>query len=651
MSRDQSPSPDDRDVRVGPSVNRRKLVLGSAAIAAAAVVSTHESEPTHASNRHTSQSSSLFAQADGSIDLVEVTVAQLRDALDAGTLTIHELVQASLDRVSEYDRQGHTLRAVIETNPDALAFADQLDAELQGGTTRGPLHGIPILLKDNIATADQMQTTAGSYALEGATPTRDSFVAAQLRKAGLVIIGKTNLSEWANIRSSQASSGWSGRGGQAVNPYQLDRTPSGSSSGSAIAIAASYVPLAIGTETDGSLVSPAAHCGIVSIKPTVGLVSRQGVIPISHNQDTVGPMARTVADAAALLNVLAVIDQDDPANQMTIQGGEGMPHPSATPSASPIVSPAASPEASPADGVSVAMIGIPTYPSRPPGENQPIDYTDPAILGADGLRGSRIGVLREAMGFSVGADAVFEEALRALKELGAEVIDPVEMPSFAELGNSPDGLDVLLWDLKADLPAYIQGYVDPAFPVRTLADVIAFNDAHRDQEMQWFGQDLFLAAQAKSDLQDPAYAAAVVRNQQRGRQEGIGAVLKQHQLDAIVAPTNGPATRVDLVNGDHWLGGTSTPAAVAGYPLVTVPAGSVAGLPVGITFMGGAFTETTLIRCAYAFEQHSRARTVPTYTAPGIFPPTGQAGDNSEVSPVASPGASPEASPAPSPVG
>ena len=633
MSRDQSQSPADHDVRVGPSVNRRKLVLGSAAIAAATVVSAHGGASTRASDHSAGLAPSLRAQADGGIDLVEVSVAQLRDALDAGKLTVRQLVQASLDRVAENDRQGPSLHAVIETNPDALAFADQLDAELQGGTTRGPLHGIPVLLKDNIATADQMQTTAGSYALEGATPTRDSFVAAQLRKAGLVILGKANLSEWANIRSGQASSGWSGRGGQAVNPYQLDRTPSGSSSGSAIAIAASYVPLAIGTETDGSLVSPAGHCGIVSIKPTVGLVSRQGVIPISHNQDTAGPMARTVADAAALLNVLAVIDQDDPANQMAIQGGEGIPHAGASPAASPV----SSPQASPASDVAVAMIGIPTYPSRPAGQSQPVDYTDPAILGVDGLRGARIGVLRAAMGFSIGADAVFEQSLQALKELGAEVIDPVEMPSLGDLNTSPDELDVLLWDLKADLPAYIEGYVDSSFPVRTLEDVIAFNDAHRDRELQWFGQDLFLAAQAKSDLQDPAYLAAVVRNQQRGRQDGIDAVLTQHQLDAIVAPTNGPATRVDLVNGDHWLGGTSTPAAVAGYPLVTVPAGSISGLPVGITFVGGAFSETTLLRCAYAFEQHTMARTVPTYTAPGIFPPTGQSGDN----PVASPEASP----------
>ena len=649
MTKDHSHSPADHStqeptepttLRGGWGVNRRKLVIGSAAIAAASVVAGRDHSAAGASTpAHDVASISLLAQTDGSVDLVEVTVTQLRDALVGGDLTIRQLVQACLDRIAANDQEGPALRAVIETNPDALTIADELDAELKAGKSRGPLHGIPVLLKDNIATADKMETTAGSFALKGAIPTHDSFIVGQVRKSGLVILGKANLSEWANIRSSHVSSGWSGRGGQAVNPYQLDRTPSGSSAGSAIAVAASYVPLAIGSETDGSLVSPAGHCGIVSIKPTLGLVSRMGVIPISHNQDTAGPMARTVADAAALLNVLAVLDQDDPANQMAIQGGVGMPQTIASPSASPDSSTAASPQASPAVGAT--MIGIPTYPTRPESATHPIDYTDPGILGADGLRGARIGVLRAAAGFSVGADQIFEQALAAIKGLGAEVIDPVEMPSLEELKKSPDELDVLLWDFKADLPAYIEGYVDPSFPVRNLKDVIAFNEAHFDEELQWFGQDLFIEAEKKSDLQDPEYIAAVLRNQQRGREDGIDAVLKKYQLDAIVAPTNAPATKIDLVNGDHFLGGTSTPAAVAGYPLVAVPAGYIAGLPVGITFMGGAFSEETLIRCAYAFEQHTKVRTAPTYAAPAVLPPGGPSGDN----PAATPGAHPVATP------
>lgn len=641
MAKDHSQAPVDHSLheasesntrRGGWSVNRRKLVIGSAAVAAATVAISGR-EHAAAGGTHDATRATLPAQTNGSVDLVEVTVAQLREALAKGDLTVRQLVQACLDRIAANDREGPALHAVIETNPDALTIADELDAELKDGKSRGPLHGIPVLLKDNIATADKMETTAGSFALKGAIPTHDSFIVGEVRKSGMVILGKANLSEWANIRSSYVSSGWSGRGGQAVNPYQLDRTPSGSSAGSAIAIAASYVPLAIGSETDGSLVSPAGHCGIVSIKPTLGLVSRMGVIPISHNQDTAGPMARTVADAAALLNVLAVIDQDDPANQMTIQGGVGMPQTIASPtaSASPVASPETSPQASPAVGVQ--MIGLPTYPTRPERATHPIDYTDPAILGADGLRGTRIGVLRAAAGFSVGADQIFAQALAAIKELGAEVIDPVEMPSLEELKKSPDELDVLLWDFKTDLATYIESYVDPSFPVRTLADVIAFNDAHFNEELQWFGQDLFIRAEKKSDLQDPEYIAAVLRNQQRGRKDGIDAVLKRYQLDAVVAPTNAPATKIDLVNGDHFLGGTSTPAAVAGYPLVTVPAGYIAGLPVGITFMGGAFSEETLIRCAYAFEQHAKVRTAPTYAAPGVLPPGGPSGDNPAATP------------------
>jgi amidase len=537
----------------------------------------------------------------------EVSVDQLRQALDAGEMTVRELVQASLDRIEAMDQSGPTLRAVIETNPDALSIADELDAELANSESRGPLHGIPVLIKDNVATADQMQTTAGSYALEGATPTRDAFIVQRLRDAGAVILGKANLSEWANIRSVWASSGWSGRGGQAVNPYQLDRNASGSSSGSAIAVAASYVPLAVGTETNGSIVSPSGHCGVVGIKPTVGLVSRSGIIPISHMQDTAGPMARTVAEAAALLNVLAGDDPEDPA-----QNGEGVALPDATPGDTT--------ESTPVAGATPeAAVAPPTYPQRPEGGLSPVDYT--SVLDKNGLEGAKIAVLRSGTSFTPASDAVFEESLQALRDAGAELVDPVEMPSYQDLSSSPDGLEVLLWDLKWDIEAYIDRNVDPSFPIRTLADIVAFNREHADQEMPWFGQDLFERAVKKTELSDPEYLAAVSRLQRWGRAEGIDAILAQHGVDAIVAPTNAPASRIDVVNGDHWLGGSSTPAAVAGYPIVTVPSGSHVGLPLGLSFIGTAFSEATLIQFAYAFEQATQARRVPTYAPPSILPP------------------------------
>jgi len=531
----------------------------------------------------------------------EVSVADLRQALDAGEMTVRELVQASLDRIEAMDQAGPTLRAVIETNPEALDIADTLDQELANGQSRGPMHGIPVLIKDNIATADQMQTTAGSYALEGAVPTRDAFIAERLREAGAVIIGKANLSEWANIRSVWSSSGWSGRGGQAVNPYQLDRNASGSSSGSAIAVAASYVPVAVGTETNGSIVSPSGHCGVVGIKPTVGLVSRSGIIPISHWQDTAGPMGRTVADAAALLNVLAADDPEDPAQA----GGT-----SATAVAAPVASPGATPEASAA---SLA------YPARPAGGLEAIDYT--SVLDENGLEGAKIAVWRSGASFTPATMASFETSLQALRDAGAELVDPVELPSQADLSSSPDGLEVLLWDLKWDIEAYIEGYVEPSFPIRTLADIVAFNKEHADRELPWFGQDLFESSVNKTELSDPEYIAAVGRLQRWGRAEGIDAVIKEYGVDAIVAPTNAPASRIDLVNGDHWLGGTSTPSAVAGYPIVTLPAGEHAGLPIGISFIGPAYSEATLIRLAYAFEQATQVRRPPQYVAPGVLPP------------------------------
>lgn len=512
----------------------------------------------------------------------EVSVGGLRAALDSGETTVRKLVQASLDRISAMDQTGPSLRAMIEINPDVPGIAEELDAELADGRSRGMLHGIPVVLKDNIATADRMQTTAGSLALEGAIATKDAHVVQRLRDAGAVIVGKTNLSEWAFIRSSRATSGWSARGGQTVNPYQLDRTPSGSSSGSAVAVAASYVPLAVGTETNGSIVSPAGACGVVGIKPTVGLVSRSGVIPITRFQDTAGPMARTVTDAAILLNALAGDDPDDPAHQT----------------------------GSDASG--------PSFPSRSADVNDRVDYT--ASLDVDGLRGARIGVLRTELAHSRGAMAVFENALGVLRDAGAELVDPVEVPSAEAMEGTRHGVDAMLWALKSDLPAYIDEYVDPAFAIRTLADVVRFNKDHAGRELLWFGQDLLEASLEMGDADDPAFLAMVARVQRWGREEGIDGMLGEHGLDAIVAPTNAPATKIDLVNGDHRLGGSSGLAAIAGYPVVSVPAGYVHGLPVGISFMGTAYAERTLIRLAYAFEQATHVRRPPGYAAPAVMP-------------------------------
>ena len=528
------------------------------------------------------------------------SVAELQEALANGDATVREVVEAALARIDALDKQGPSLNAVIELNPDALAIADELDGELAAGTTRSPMHGIPVLIKDNIGTADAMQTTAGSLALDGLPATADSTVATLLRDAGMVILGKTNLSEWANIRSFYASSGWSGRGGQTLNPYQLDRNPSGSSSGSAAAAAASYVAVTIGTETNGSIVSPAGNCGVVGIKPTVGLVSRVGVIPISHSQDTIGPMATSVADAAALLNVLAVPDPQDSASN-----GEW-----------PIVAPS---QATPAATPEVTILPIPSYPPKPDGGLPVVDYT--SVLDPTGLQGARIGVLRGMAGFSPDADAVFEEAIAALQEAGAEIVDPVEAPSESDPDWGADTLPVLEWELKAGLAEYFANFLPADSPITSLADVIAFNDANAAEEMPFFDQGIFLSAETRTGLDDIEYINAVLRIQYAGRDNGIDAVLREHALDALVAPTNGPATKIDLINGDHWLGGTSTLAAIAGYPLVTVPAGYRHGLPIGITFMGTAFSEATLIKLAYAFEQQIQVWTAPSFQPGTVTPP------------------------------
>ena len=495
-----------------------------------------------------------MAEGDA-FEVDEATIADLQIAMAAGELTSRSLTETYLARIDTVDA---TLHSVLETNPDALEIADAMDAERRSGSVRGSIHGIPILVKDNIDTADRMKTTAGSFALGDVKPARDAFVVGQLRDAGAVILGKANLSEWANFRSTRSSSGWSARGGQCRNPYDLDRSPCGSSSGSGVAVSANLCAVAVGTETDGSIVCPSSVNGIVGIKPTVGLVSRSGVVPVSHSQDTPGPMARTVADAAALLTTLAGADERDAAT--------------------------ASARAEP-------------------------DYT--AFLDPDGLRGARIGVARKLAGFNDRVDRLFEDALVAIRDLGAELVDPADIPHTDEL-EDPE-LEVFLYEFKADLEAYL-GSLGPSQPYRTLADLIAFNAEHADVEMPFFGQELFEKAAERGPLTEPAYLDALATCRRVSRTEGIDVVMDEQRLDALIAPSNAPAWRTDYANGDHYVGGNSTPAAVAGYPSVTVPMGFAFDLPIGISFMGRAWSEGTLIRLASAFEHATRHRRPPDVT-------------------------------------
>jgi amidase len=499
-------------------------------------------------------------------ELEDVSITQLSAGMDSGKYTSRGLVEAYTHRIHALDRQGPTLRAVLEINPNALAIADALDAERRSNGPRGPLHGVPILLKDNIDTADRMTTTAGSLALEGTVAPRDSFLARKLREAGAVLLGKANLSEWANFRGHRSCSGWSARGSQARNPYALNRSPSGSSSGSAIAAAASLCAAAVGTETDGSIVSPASACSCVGIKPTVGLVSRSGVIPISRSQDTAGPIARTVEDAALLLGALTGVDPDDDATHAS-------------------------------DGKS----------SR--------DYS--TSLQKDGLKNARIGVVAPERSIHPAARAAFARALETMHSAGAMLFRPVELPGMRALGNA-EGI-VLHYEFKAGINACLAAR-GPAAPVHSLAELIAFNDRHAEEELAFFGQEIFLDAQKKGGLDSTEYVEALRHARECTRVNGIDGAMDKDRLDVLVMVTAGPPGPIDLVYGDADSGGTSTLAAVAGYPSITVPLGRHRGLPFGISFVGRAFSETTLIRVAYAFEQLTPIRVAPRFPLSGDLP-------------------------------
>ncbi len=505
----------------------------------------------------TSASSSMLA----SFELDEISLANLAAGLEKGQWTSARLVQLYLERIEAVDRNGPQLGAVLALNPDAAAVASQLDRERKNGHLRGPLHGIPILLKDNIESSDRIATTAGSLALADWRAPQDAFVAARLRAAGAIVLGKSNLSEWANFRSTHSTSGWSGRGGQTKNPYALDRNPSGSSSGSGAATAGSLCAAAIGSETDGSVTGPSSINGIVGIKPTVGLVSRSGIIPISASQDTAGPMARTVREVASLLGVMAGVDAQDPATAAA-QG------------------------------------------------KIPADYT--RYLDPNGLRGARLGIARKFFENNAPLDAFLNGCIDALKKAGAEVIDPADLATHGQL-DAPEQV-VLLYEFKDGINRYLTR-LPASSPARTLQDLIAFNEKNRSREMPFFGQELFRQAEAKGPLTDAAYSKARADCVRLSRQDGIDALLAKYKLDAIVTLTSGPACLIDHIDGDTDTGGCTTPAAVAGYPHITVPAGFYRGLPIGLSFFSTAWSEPTLFKLAYGWEQQMNPRRKPGFAA------------------------------------
>jgi amidase len=500
-----------------------------------------------------------FSRVQNAGGFEEADIAELQKAFEEERADSASLARYYRDRIARLDAAGPKLNSVIELNPEGIEIARRLDVERRAKGGRGPLHGIPVLVKDNLDTHDQMMTTAGSLALLGSMPRHDSTVVERLRAAGAVILGKTNLSEWANFRGHHSTSGWSGRGGQTVNPYVLDRNPSGSSSGSAVAVSANLCAFAIGTETDGSIVSPASHCGIVGLKPTVGAISRAGIIPISQSQDTAGPMTRTVRDAAIVFGVLAGPDSRDPVTEAS----RGKVH---------------------------------------------SDYTQ--FLSEDGLKGARIGIGRQFFSKNSRTSKVFEQALEILKRAGAELIDPADLPTHGKFGDAEG--QVLLYEFKAGLNAYLQN-LGPSAPVRSLAEVIAFNQKNRSRELLYFGQETMIDSQEKPGLTDKPYLEALELSKHLAGKEGIDAIMDEHRLDAIIASTNGPACRIDHIYGDRSEGASSSPAAVAGYPSITVPAGEVQGLPIGVSFFGRAWSEPVLLKLAFAFEQESRARRKPAY--------------------------------------
>jgi len=526
----------------------RRSVLGSTLVASAA------SESVIGGSRERKR---LFSEPDNVPALEEASIADLRSAISSERQTARSFAEAYVERIDALDRRGPTLRSVIEINPDVLNIAEALDRD---EAPRGPLHGVPVLLKDNIGTNDRMTTTAGSLAMNGSVAPEDSFVAARLRESGALLLGKANLSEWANFRSTRSSSGWSARGGQCKNPYALDRNPCGSSSGSAVAVSANLVALAIGTETDGSIVCPSSANGIVGIKPTVGLVSRAGIIPISRSQDTAGPMARSVHDAVVLLGVLAGTDPQDAVT--TESDTRGLK-----------------------------------------------DYTP--FLVNNGLSNARVGVVRDFYGSHEGVDHLLEDAIDVMREGGATVVDPIDLARTNQaLGMAEN--EVLLYEFKADINAYLQGLGSEA-PARSLSDLIEFNRRNASAEMPYFQQERFEAAQAKGSLSEPSYLDALMTARRLSRDYGIDRVMQEHRLDAIVAPTGGPAWVTDLVNGDHFSISSSRYAAVAGYPNITVPAGFIFGLPVGLSFFGRAWSEPILIPIAYGFEQMTKHRRPPRF--------------------------------------
>jgi amidase len=531
----------------------RRAMLQATALGSAGVVLT----PALSAGRALAASAPEIAPTKP-FEFDEATISDLQERLKSGALTASSLANAYLRRIEEVDKNGPALNSAIELNPDALAIAGSLDRERKAKGPRGPMHGIPVLIKDNIDTADRMQTTAGSLALLGSKPAQDSSVARKLREAGAVILGKTNLSEWANMRSNHSTSGWSGRSGLTKNPYALDRNPCGSSSGSGAATSANLCVVAVGTETDGSIVCPSSANGIVGIKPTLGLISRAGIIPIAHSQDTAGPMARTVHDAAILLSALAGPDTRDSA---TADAGAKMQK----------------------------------------------DYTQ--SLDPNGLHGARIGVARKYFGFNDAVDSLMNSLIGQMKAAGAVIVDSADLESHGKFDDTE--LLVLLYELKADLNAYLATRPDAA--VHSLADVIAFDEKNKEKEMPYFGQDLFLKAQEKGPLSDKEYVAALVANHKLSREQGVDGVMDKFHLDALVAPTGAPAWVTDLANGDHAVGGSSNAAAVAGYPNINVPAGFVFGMPVGISFFGRAWSEPTLLKIACGFEQMAKARKAPQF--------------------------------------